>query len=126
MKIKVPEFMLTASIACGPLQIHREYRRNILEAALRALAENPIVPTEEQRTSFYREWNDPASPISSDYAMYAITWWQRIMFLEPAEKVSEEELKGMERAAALLENRKFDYPEDAIRNKISELRKEGN
>lgn len=128
MKIKVPGFMVKATRSVpldGNINNHDGIATRILEAALRALAENPIVPTEEQMQEIVRSMPVGLGSVRATEFRYAE--WQRIMFLEPAEKVSEEELKGMERAAALFESASFGNPcpSGLIRTKISELRKEG-
>ena len=56
-----------------------------LEAALRWLSENPIVPTMEQAT----EMSDSGHPCVLDGVWYA-TEWQRRMFLAPDLEVPED------------------------------------
>ena len=92
-KIKVPEGMrraaedavvrdLPGSNYCGIVNVG-------LEAALRWLSENPIVPTMEQAT----EMSDSGHPCVLDGVWYA-TEWQRRMFLAPEPEVPEA-LDGM-------------------------------
>jgi hypothetical protein len=90
-KIVVPEGMLKAasirSDVKGLLAIDR--LELILEAALRWLAENPVVPTKEQA-------KDVAQSLLPDFedrdnverAILVLVEWQRRMFLEPGPEVS--------------------------------------
>ena len=82
-KIIVPEGMLKAAVAAVKIPISGEIVRNqphdILEAALRWLSENPIVPTTEQIMS---EANRTREFEAIMYAQW-IGWWQSHMFDAP-------------------------------------------
>ena len=88
-KIAIPEGMLEAAVAAVKIPVSGQLARNqthdILEAALRWLSENPIVPTMEQAT----EMSDSGHPCVLDGVWYA-TEWQRRMFLAPEPEVPEE------------------------------------
>lgn len=97
MNIKIPEGMLKAVSAA--LAEHWKERTLAdgstvdvaLEAALRWLAENPIVPTDEQAKEL---WNHPKVLHGSEhYAKAMARDWQRMMFLAPEpEYIGSEEL----------------------------------
>lgn len=87
MKYKVPEGMLEAamSIDIGVYDNERQIRMAILEAALGWLAENPIVPTDEQIECLIK-WAD-RQPVGSgdDVRRGWLMEWQRRMFAAPEE-----------------------------------------
>jgi hypothetical protein len=60
--------------------------KRVLEAALRWLAENPIVPTEEQVDAMARHHEKDGGSLSDTGVLFerdAIAEWQRRMFLAP-------------------------------------------
>lgn len=86
-KIKVPEGMLKAfhrSEAHDGLKWDDNVLENMLEAALRWLSDNPIVPTRDDVLKMNRGWHFEVEIIS------AITEWQRRMFLAPEPEIPEE------------------------------------
>ncbi len=83
MKIRVPEAMLKAALDAKEMPHRREYEETVrpaLEAALRWLSENPIVPTDEQVSSMLRILRDPGD--QDDNAQGITVEWQRVMFME--------------------------------------------
>jgi hypothetical protein len=68
----------------------------ILEAALRWLSENPIVPTEKQERKLDDAWMESKKDLASRYykcahaTEFGAIEWQRMMFLEPEPEVPEE------------------------------------
>lgn len=94
MNIKIPKGMLEAALeGLGIEVVHarRKYVKAALEAALRWLAENPIVPTDEQAKEL---WNHPKVLHGSEhYAKAMARDWQRMMFHAPEpEYIGSEEL----------------------------------
>ena len=90
-RVIVPEGMVKAAIFAWRLHPIRGYPPEdavckAVEAALRWLSENPIVPTMEQAT----EMSDSGHPCVLDGVWYA-TEWQRRMFLAPEPEVHEED-----------------------------------
>jgi hypothetical protein len=87
-KIQVPEGMLEAvDRACPSLDyLPAGRKRDILEAALRWLSKNPIVPTKQQALELCQVYRDagPQGP-SFLYDMLSVVSaeWQRRMFLAP-------------------------------------------
>lgn len=80
-KLVVPEGMLKAAIAAvsaDPLPMDRY--RVFLEAALGWLAENPIVPTDEQGLELEQKWR--TSKPNKTCAAWCAGEWQRRMFLQ--------------------------------------------
>lgn len=78
-KIKVPEGMLLAASEFDPGA--GEYNiEPILEAALRWMSENPIVPTSKQERDLVDSWIKETSLGKTEYL---VTEWQRRMFIEP-------------------------------------------
>ena len=89
-KIIVPEPMLSAAedsgAGCGSRSCEM-----ILEAALRWLSENPIVPTDEQAKLLGKVY--ASNNFGSDYhdsLKRTVVEWQRRMFLAPEPEVPEE------------------------------------
>lgn len=82
--IKVPEGMMKASydahLLLGKMGAQIP---TVLEAALRWLSENPIVPTPEQA----RELIGPMVVLNETSLIFAIEAWQRRMFLAPETEV---------------------------------------
>lgn len=58
-----------------------------LEAALRWLSENPIVPTDQQEMEIYKKYISTVS--DKAYPIYLLKEWQRRMFLAPEPEVPE-------------------------------------
>jgi hypothetical protein len=81
-KIKVPDGMLEyGQKAYGNLPDNSDDPcETIIEAALQCLAENPIVPTEEQAQYMYDGKNGCGHSATIQYCMVE---WQRRMFLAP-------------------------------------------
>jgi hypothetical protein len=83
MKIKVPEGMLKALLEnMGGIGQGEATPEEALEAALRWLSENPIVPNDEQSNALWRiicGWGKTEYPT---YAATIVVEWQRRMFLE--------------------------------------------
>jgi hypothetical protein len=75
MNVKVPEGMLKAALPYCDNQMH-----SALEAALQWLAENPIVPTDEQAEELRSEWNNEWGGATGSFPKWAVTEWQRRMF----------------------------------------------
>ena len=81
--IKVPEGMLKAALERWPLHGDEDHRTlDRLEAALQWLSENPIVPTSEQSEELAER-----SGISTGNVQYALSLWQRRMFLAPEPEI---------------------------------------
>lgn len=80
----VPEGMMKAGFD-SLLPVEREQPMTaygtFLEAALRWLAENPIVPTQEQNDAMFDSGGDVDE--SDGWIQYAAVEWQRRMFLAP-------------------------------------------
>jgi len=90
-KINVPEGMLEAAhVCCDEQVISRSVCPFILEAALRWLAENPIVPTAWQYHNEMDFDSDPEDIGDPRYktACALIAEWQRRMFLAPEPEVT--------------------------------------
>lgn len=88
-KIVVPEGMVQAAEAACDRRNGATCRQQ-LEAALRWLSENPIVPTDEQAKELQnRYYGDGHLQQGSAFA-YAAVEWQRRMFLAPEPEVPEE------------------------------------
>jgi len=96
-KYKVPDGMLEAArmVHRGPaiFTVSPTTVREIVEAALRWLAENPIVPTEQQERALDDAWMrskrdtlDMAHKFAHASAFGAVEW-QRRMFLAPEPEV---------------------------------------
>jgi hypothetical protein len=103
-KIKVPKGMLTAASLStvknndfgeGAMdEIRRYYKEwpgleGVLKASLEWLAENPIVPTEEQAKALTKELDAPYPSLFSIWWPMAFKEWQRQIFLEPEPEVPE-------------------------------------
>jgi hypothetical protein len=91
-KIVVPEGMLKAAIAShndAVLKGNTPLVRDALEAALRWLAENPIVPTTEQVLAVRRACGETHTALT-EKAKPLFAEWQRRMFLAPEPEVPEE------------------------------------
>lgn len=91
-KIKVPEGMLKAFLGGREEPKERVVtewtpERSGLEAALRWLSENPIVPTDEQLASMFKEFPEGPSVIGPKQI---IELWQRRCFLAPESEVPDE------------------------------------
>ena len=92
VKVKVPQGMFNAAMDChNYIPDHRIIRKE-LEAALRWLSENPIVPTKEQidsmigsNSQLHWGWDTYWREHTSAW----ITEWQRRMFLTPEPEVPE-------------------------------------
>lgn len=99
IKVKVPEGMLKAAYNSegnlnlkGNLPLMGELRINqILEAALRWLSENPIVPTYEQIVAIHDTANPTAQPATGKHweTRNWLVEWQRRMFLSPEPEAPE-------------------------------------
>lgn len=94
-RFAIPEGMLEAAAekadVSGLLAIDR--LEVILEAAVRWLAENPVVPTESQGRELDDAWlRNKTSPEStfSHATTFGAVEWQRRMFLAPEPEVPEE------------------------------------
>lgn len=100
-KYVVPEKMLRAATASvmkihgyGETSSRYDYEsheancRIALEAALRWLGENPIVPTQEQLESLTSDWRLMGTPCCS--TQFIAVEWQRRMFLAPEPEIPEE------------------------------------
>lgn len=92
--IEVPDFMLRAAsknwLQSDHEQWHGPRMKKALAAALYALAEEPIVPTDEQAGEL---WDRKGSWVISDTEHYAkgiAREWQRRMFLKPQPELPEE------------------------------------
>lgn len=85
--VKIPEGMLKAAMYDdGAGYLSEAWMERRLEAALRWLSENPIVPTDKQL-------EDIASFASAPTHFGVSIWfqqWQRRMFLAPESKIPEE------------------------------------
>ena len=99
-KYKVPEAMIHAAMAPTGWHLDRYPAhtggfcegvsvRDILEAALAWLAENPIVPTHKQWTDMVTESWLKTEDKGPD-AHYLVVEWQRHMFKSPETEVPEE------------------------------------
>lgn len=85
MKIKVPEGMIKEAVKASRIAACPEdYMRLILEAALRWLAENPIVPNE---VVTYDLATSGKKPFNMDSIAWYCSEWQRRMFLAPEPEV---------------------------------------
>lgn len=87
--VKVPEGMLEAAFKAPYSEdVGDGDVRSILEAALRWLMENPIVPTDEQRAELGRlaPYEDPGN--GKIHSWVAVEW-QRRMFLAPEAIIPE-------------------------------------
>ena len=88
-KIKVPDAMLKAGMqARNAAFMGDESRvRDILEAALRWLSDNPITPTGEQLQVFRVRWDsedwNQTQANRGDFFRWCLLEWQRRMFIEP-------------------------------------------
>lgn len=83
-KIVVPEGMLRSATAEGARWSDRNNSViHELEAALRWLSENPIVPTPQQ-------WKDIEESVPMFHIWDRVGEWQRRMFLSPEPEVPEE------------------------------------
>jgi len=95
-EIKVPDGMLKAAMASrmsikGQIAPWSEGMcLQVLEAALRWLSENPIVPTYNQLNSFASERTSP------DAIQWFCAEWQRRMFLAPDHPEIPEEVKDLQ------------------------------
>src|SRR5690349_12436275 len=102
MKIKVPEGMLDA-VSVRRVELYgprsgwaNEFAGQILEAALRWLTENPIVPTREQNRELLRCWTEHVGELDRDeegrvmYPRQIAVEWQRRMFLPPDPEIPDE------------------------------------
>ena len=94
-KISVPEGMINAAISASADYLRDNQSRDVhaqvvVEAALRWLSENPIVPTYEQYSDL------SADSTKYEYALpsmkYAAIEWQRRMFLAPPEPIDTREM----------------------------------
>lgn len=91
IKVRVPEGMLKAAILAYPnpafdyadSEHYGYFTRPMIEAALRWLSENPIVPTDEQhwgiQNSVQKQERVQGAPSYQGY----VAEWQRRMFVEP-------------------------------------------
>lgn len=89
-QIQVPERMVTASAT--PLWkgnlVHRDDCRAILASALLWLAENPIVPSDEQADQL---WHHPKTLHGDEhYAKAMARQWQQIMFIRTDTRTDEQ------------------------------------
>jgi hypothetical protein len=84
-KIQVPDGMIDAVFhSQGMTAGHPATVRKNLEAAMRWLSENPIVPTEQQAWSMQDEYDSVKTKCSVQF-FFAVEW-QRRMFLAPDPK----------------------------------------
>ena len=87
-KIVVPEGMWIAGFnATITIADRGEATTKCLEAALRWLSENPIVPTSRQERELVDSWIKETSLGKTEHL---VTEWQRRMFLAPEPEVPEE------------------------------------
>ncbi len=97
-KYVVPEGMYNAVIEVLPPHVSVQLSammgfpgvQRMLEAALRWLSENPIVPTIEQAT----EMSDSGHPCVLDGVWYATEWQRRMFLLAPQEDYADRILKN--------------------------------
>ena len=84
----VPEGMLKAALSAYVIGTHQVGVRDALEAALRWLAENPIVPTEKEAADLV-VWSSGGTTLIKRLGRACIEW-QRRMFLAPEPVVPED------------------------------------
>ena len=83
-KIKVPDGMLKAALTANVDGVDTSERiARGLEASIRWLSENPIVPTLDQWESCYRGIPSGSYPSSSEVEIAQCVEWQHRMFLAP-------------------------------------------
>ena len=91
-QMKIPEGMLKAAHEKAFVGMGTSITERILEAALRWLSENPIVPTDEQIDRIHREAN-PSAETAIGRHWEIRNWlieWQRRIFLAPEPEIPEE------------------------------------
>ena len=83
----VPEGMFNAAMDCHNYTPDARVIRKELEAALRWLAENPMIPTDKQLGEIR---GNIVHTYGSDITWHICAEWQRRMFLSPEPEVPEE------------------------------------
>jgi hypothetical protein len=93
-RIVVPEGMMRAAVEASP-NSPGDYVLVILEAALRWLSENPMLPTREQQVELLRKLEPSANSVPATIAEI-VAAWQRRMFLasDPDEAIKHLLNKG--------------------------------
>ena len=86
-RIVIPDGMLKAAVDAawgGPIHVGGGALAGIvLEAALRWLSENPIVPTRQNLEDMRTDWEDTPEQNAEKVVLFLIYEWQRRMFLAP-------------------------------------------
>jgi len=85
----IPKGMLEAAILSHPFDPRTKFIPEMLEAALRWLSDNPIVPTAKQSAELESLCRINDEPMCMD-AIFYCSEWQRRMFLAPEPEVPEE------------------------------------
>lgn len=94
-KIVVPKGMLEAALDGPGIESVKETRRlyveACIEASMRWLSENPIVPSDDQRDEIICAWDKfgRLQEGSGDFFRWSLIEWQRRMFLAPEPDVPE-------------------------------------
>jgi hypothetical protein len=84
----IPKGMLEAAILSHPFDTRTKFLPEMLEAALRWLSDNPIVPTAKQSAELESLCRLNDEPMCMD-AIFYCSEWQRRMFLAPEPEVPE-------------------------------------
>jgi hypothetical protein len=82
----IPKGMLEAAILSHPFDTRTKFLPEMLEAALRWLSDNPIVPTAKQSAELESLCRLNDEPMCMD-AIFYCSEWQRRMFLAPEPEV---------------------------------------
>lgn len=85
--IEVPKGMLEAAVAAYP-NCATDMTRSRVAAALLWLAENPIVPSDEEYEALGKAWNG-RSGYAEEFIPWIATEWQRRMFLRKPDPVPD-------------------------------------
>lgn len=116
-KIVIPEGMLDAAFRKAKLSLDTSDARTqngielAVEAALKWLGENPIVPTEEQHRKIIADWNSEYR-VARGYVDF-VGEWQRRMFIAPD---PDEEIKDLLFSANLADSSTIEIANNKLRD----------
>ena len=91
-RIVVPDGMMKAVSNTWEVKSHKveiNKAEAIIQAALRWLSENPIVPTRQNLEDMRTDWEDTPEQNAEKVVIFLISEWQRRIFLAPESEVPE-------------------------------------
>lgn len=112
-KIAIPEGMLKAAMDAGdPSSLLIIPHRRMLEAAVRWLSENPIVPTDDQMLKLYE---DMSVINDGHFTFRTVVEWQRRMFVVQESEIRKFVIDGADRfRGCTLTPQEWEYIQEAV------------